>query len=380
MYAGRSGRSTAIWHGAARVPPANPAKPSLRQVAERRADSAEIFRVALLDDYQGVALELADWASLGATVDVQAFRDHIRDAAPLLRRLAPFDAIVAMRERTPFPERVLAGLPRLRLLVTTGMSNASVDIDAAARLGIVVAGTDGLAPPTVELTWALILAAVRRVPQEDRFTRAGRWQTSLGTGLHGKTLGVIGLGRLGSQVAAIGRAFGMRLVTWSQNLTAERAAACGAELVPKDAVLARSDVVTIHLKLSPRTTGLIGASELRHMKRSAYLVNTSRGPIVDERALIDALRSGVIAGAALDVYDEEPLPRGHPLLSLDNVVLTPHLGYVTRDNYEVFYRGAAEDVAAFLCGTPVRVLNQQVLSSPALRAAPYPPADRAHGS
>jgi phosphoglycerate dehydrogenase-like enzyme len=341
----------------------HPARPSSRDDGA----ASGMFRVALLDDYQGAALEMADWASLGPRADVQAFRDHIRDEAPLLRRLAPFDAIVAMRERTPFPQRVLAGLPRLRLLVTTGMSNASIDVDAATRLGIVVAGTDGLAPPTVELTWALILAAVRRVPQEDRSTREGKWQTSLGVGLHGKTLGIIGLGRLGSQVAAIGRAFGMRLAAWSQNLTAERAAACGAELVTKDALLASSDVVTIHLKLSARTTGLIGAPDLRRMKRTAYLVNTSRGPIVDEQALIDALRSGVIAGAALDVYDEEPLPRGHPFLSLDSVVLTPHLGYVTRENYEVFYRGAAEDVAAFLRGTPVRVLNEQVLTSSSRR-------------
>lgn len=349
------------------MPPARPSKPSPNDTATRDAESPETFRVALLDDYQGVALELADWASLGSRAQVQAFRDHIREEAPLLRRLAPFDAIVAMRERTPFPERVLAGLPRLRLLVTTGMSNASIDVDAATRLGIVVAGTDGLAPPTVELTWALILAAVRRVPQEDRSTRDGRWQTSVGAGLHGKTLGVIGLGRLGPQVAAIGRAFGMRLVAWSQNLTAERAAASEAELVTKDALLAQSDVVTIHLKLSARTMGLIGAADLRRMKRTAYLVNTSRGPIVEERALIDVLRSGAIAGAALDVYDEEPLPRGHPFLSLDNVVLTPHLGYVTRENYEVFYRGAAEDVAGFLRGAPVRVLNREVLTSAARR-------------
>jgi phosphoglycerate dehydrogenase-like enzyme len=342
--------------------------PTKRSAGDDGGGGSETFRVALLDDYQGVALDLADWSALGPRTAVQAFRDHVRGESELLRRLAPFDAVVAMRERTTFPERVLAGLPRLRLLVTTGMSNASIDVEAATRLGIVVAGTDGLAPPTVELTWALILAAVRRVPQEDRATRAGAWQTSLGTGLHGKTLGVIGLGRLGSQVAAIGRAFGMRLVAWSQNLTADRAASCGAELVTKEALLARADVATIHLRLSPRTTGLIGASDLRRMKRTAFLVNTSRGPIVDEPALIEALRTGAIAGAALDVYDDEPLARGHPFLSLDNAVLTPHLGYVTRENYEVFYAGAAEDVAAYQRGAPARVLNPQVLSSPALRS------------
>ena len=328
-------------------------------------DSA--FRLALLDDYQGVGLELADWAALGPRVAVEAFRDHVRDEAGLLRRLAPFDAIVAMRERTPFPERVLAGLPRLRLLVTTGMRNASIDVEAATRLGIIVAGTDGLAPPTVELTWALILAVVRRIPQEDRATRAGRWQTSLGSGLHGKTLGVIGLGRLGSQVAAIGRAFGMRLLGWSQNLTAERAAECGATRVTKEELLERADVVTIHLQLSPRTRGLIGAADLARMKPTAYLVNTSRGPIVDEAALLEVLRAGRIAGAALDVYGEEPLPAEHPFLELDNLVLSPHLGYVTFENYVAFYQGACEDVAAFLRGAPERVLNPAVLPSPALR-------------
>lgn len=328
---------------------------------------SDTFRVALLDDYQGVALEMADWAALGPQAAVEAFRYHVRDEAALLRRLAPFEAVVAMRERTPFPERLLAGLPRLRLLVTTGMGNASIDIDAATRLGIVVCGTEGLAPPTVELTWALILAAVRRIPQEDRATRGGRWQTSLGAGLHGKTLGVIGLGRLGSQVAAIGRAFGMRLVGWSQNLTAARAAECGAERVTKEELLAQSDVVTIHLRLSARTRGLIGAADLRRMKPTAYLVNTSRGPIVDETALVEMLRAGAIAGAAIDVFDEEPLPPGHPFLSLDNLVLSPHLGYVTRENYEIFYRDAAADVAAFVRGAPERVLNPAVLSSPALR-------------
>jgi phosphoglycerate dehydrogenase-like enzyme len=327
------------------------------------------FRVALLDDYQGVALEMADWAALGPRAAVEAFRDHVRDEAALLRRLAPFDAIVAMRERTPFPDRILAGLPRLRLLVTTGMRNASIGIDAATRLGIVVSGTEGLAPPTVELTWALILAAVRRIPQEDRATRGGRWQTSLGAGLHGKTLGVIGLGRLGSQVAAIGRAFGMRLVGWSQNLTPERAAECGAERVTKELLLAQADVVTIHLQLSARTRGLIGADDLRRMKPTAYLVNTSRGPIVDEAALVEVLRAGAIAGAALDVFDEEPLPPRHPFLSLDNLVLSPHLGYVTRENYAIFYRDAAADVAAFLRGAPERVLNPAVLTSLARRGA-----------
>ncbi|GIX45999.1 MAG: hypothetical protein KatS3mg131_0210 [Candidatus Tectimicrobiota bacterium] len=223
--------------------------------------------------------------------------------------------------------------------------------------GIVVCGTEGLPYPTAELTWGLILALVRRIPQEDRAVRAGRWQTSLGVGLHGKVLGVIGLGRLGSQVAAIGRAFQMQVLAWSQNLTAERAAACGATLVGKDELLSRADVVTLHLVLSERTRGLIGARELSLMKPTAYLINTSRGPIVDEAALLAALQRRAIAGAGLDVFDEEPLPPDHPLLQLDNTVLTPHLGYVTEETYRVFYGQAVEDIEAFLRGQPVRVLT-----------------------
>ena len=318
--------------------------------------------VAILDDYQGVALGMADWASLGEGVRVQAFRDHLTRERALIDRLEPFEVIVAMRERTPFPKSLLDRLPRLRLLVTTGMRNASIDVGAATELGLTVCGTEGLGYPTAELTWGLILAWARRIPHEDRTTRQGRWQTSVGVGLRGKILGVIGLGRLGSQVAAIGRAFGMSVLGWSQNLTAERAAACGATLAAKDDLLAQSDVVTIHLQLSERTRGLIGAKELGSMKAGALLVNTSRGPIVDERALIAALERHTIAGAALDVFDEEPLPPDHPFRRLENTVITPHLGYVTLEGYQVFYRDAVEDVRAFLNGNPVRVLNPQVQS------------------
>jgi phosphoglycerate dehydrogenase-like enzyme len=316
-----------------------------------------VTRVAILDDYQGVALRLADWASLPGA-DVVAFRDHVADEARVAARLADFDAVVAMRERTPFPRTLIECLPRLRLLVTTGMRNAAIDLRAAADHGTLVCGTGGLPSPTAELTWGLILALVRHVPREDRATRNGGWQETLGTTLAGKTLGVLGLGQLGSRVARVGRAFEMDVLAWSQNLTAERAAAVGATLAGgREELLARADVVTIHLVLSERTRGLLGARELALMRPSAYLVNTSRGPIVDERALIAALEAGAIAGAGLDVYDEEPLPPDHPFRRLPNTVITPHLGYVTEETYRVFYGQALEDVRAFLAGAPVRVLS-----------------------
>jgi phosphoglycerate dehydrogenase-like enzyme len=314
-------------------------------------------RVAILDDYQDVALRMADWKSLPAGTEVVAFRDHLHDTDAVAKRLAAFDVVVAMRERTAFPRALLEALPKLRLLVTTGMRNASIDVRAATERGITVCGTSALPYPTAELTWGLVLALFRRIPAEDRATRDGRWQTTLGLGLNGKTLGVIGLGTLGSRVARYGRAFEMEVLAWSQNLTPERAAEVGATLVGKDELLARSDVVSIHLVLGDRTRGLIGARELGLMKRTAYLVNTSRGPIVDEGALIATLHAGKIAGAGLDVYDEEPLPADHPLRRLPNTVITPHLGYVTEETYQIFYSQALEDVRAFLAGAPVRVLS-----------------------
>jgi phosphoglycerate dehydrogenase-like enzyme len=300
---------------------------------------------------------MAEWAGLPPDVDVVVFRDHDADEGAVAARLADFDVVVAMRERTPFPRSLLDRLPRLRLLVTTGMRNAAIDLRAAADRGVLVCGTAGLPYPTAELTWALILSLVRHVPQEDRATRNGQWQETLGTGLNGKTLGVLGLGTLGSRVARVARAFEMDVLAWSQNLTAERAATVGASLVGRDELLARADIVTIHLVLSERTRGLIGARELALMRRSAYLVNTSRGPIVDEAALIQCLLAGAIAGAGLDVYDEEPLPAGHPLRQLPNTVITPHLGYVTEETYRIFYGQTLEDVRAFRAGTPVRVLR-----------------------
>jgi phosphoglycerate dehydrogenase-like enzyme len=314
-------------------------------------------RVAILDDYQGVALGMADWKSLPAGTDVQAFSDHLDSPDALAKRLADFDAVMAMRERTPFPRALLERLPRLRLLVTSGMRNASIDVKAATERGITVCGTSGLPYPTAELAWGLVLALFRRIAVEDRATRDGRWQTTVGLGLNGKTLGVLGLGTLGSRVAKYGRAFEMDVLAWSQNLTAARAAEVGATLVSKDELLARSDVASVHLVLGDRTRGLIRARELGLMKPTAYLVNTSRGPIVDEAALIRALEVGTIAGAGLDVFEPEPLPADHPFRRLPNTVITPHLGYVTEETYRIFFGQAVEDIKAFLDGKPVRVLS-----------------------
>ncbi|MGY1806930.1 D-2-hydroxyacid dehydrogenase family protein [Blastococcus sp. SYSU D00669] len=318
-----------------------------------------MHRIAVLDDYQSAAASYADWSRLPEPAEVVEFHDHVDDREALVRRLQPFDVVVAMRERTPFPRALLERLPNLRLLVTTGARNASIDVAAAAELGVTVCGTGAHPSGTAELTWALILAVARHVPQEDASVRAGGWQQTVGLDLAGGTLGVIGLGRLGSRVAQIGQAFGMDVVAWSQNLTPERAAEVGVRRASsKEELLTGADVVTIHLQLSDRTHGLIGRPELSLMKPTAILVNTSRGPIVDEQALVEALRGGAIHGAGLDVFDQEPLPRHHPLRELRRVVLTPHLGYVTGRGYEVFYREAVEDVAAWLAGTPTRLIPQ----------------------
>jgi phosphoglycerate dehydrogenase-like enzyme len=314
-------------------------------------------RVAVLDDYQHVAQGTADWESLPGGTEVSFFHDHLAGEDELVDRLSAFEIVVAMRERTPFGRSLLARLPGLRLLVTTGMRNAAIDLEAATELGVTVAGTGGVGTHTAELTWALILSLLRHVPSEDASMRAGGWQRTVGTDLAGKTLAVLGLGNVGRRVTAAGLAFGMEVIAWSQNLTAETAAAAGAARVDKAELFTRADVLTIHLVLGERTRGLVGAAELAAMKPTARLVNTSRGPIVDEAALVACLRGGQIAGAALDVYDVEPLPPDHPLRTLPNVVLTPHLGYVTENSYRAFYGGAVEDIAAFLAGSPVRVLN-----------------------
>jgi phosphoglycerate dehydrogenase-like enzyme len=312
------------------------------------------MRVAVLDDYQGVALSYADWDRLPA--DVEVFRDHLAGDDELVERLVPFEVVVAMRERTPFTRARLERLPSLRLLVTTGMRNASIDLDAARERGVTVCGTGSLGPPTAELAWGLILALTRHIPAEDARLRAGGWQHTIGPELAGRTLGLLGLGRLGTRMARIAQAFEMRVIAWSQNLTAERAAEAGAEAVAKDELFRRADVVSVHLVLSERTCGLVGAAELAAMQPTAYLVNTSRGPIVDEAALLVALHEGRIAGAGLDVYDTEPLPAQHPLRLAPNTVLTPHIGYVTTGTYEIFYGEAVEDIAAWLDGAPLRVL------------------------
>ena len=316
------------------------------------------MKIAVLDDYQGVALESADWSAVMSRAEVVAYSDHLLDEEALAGRLRDSEVVVLMRERTAFPKSLFERLPNLRLLVTTGMRNAAVDVRAAAEAGVTVCGTAGLSYPTAELTWGLILSLVRRIPTEDRAMRNGHWQTQIGEGLQGKTLGVLGLGRLGTQVASVGKAFGMSVVAWSQNLTRERTESLGVELAgSKEGLLQRADVVSIHLVLSERTRGMIGAAELSRMPGTSYLINTSRGPIVDEPALVEALRSRSIAGAGLDVFDQEPLSIDHPLLGLDNVVLTPHVGYVTKETYEVFYGNVVEDILAFLDDSPLRIIG-----------------------
>ena len=323
------------------------------------------MRVAVLDDYQQVARQFADWNSLPGDTEVTVFHDHVGDRDELVKRLEPFGIIAAMRERTPFGRDLLEALPNLKLLVTTGMRNKSIDMDAARELGITVCGTGsgGQAgkswAPTAELTWGLIFALARDIPHADNTIRDGGWQETLGTELAGRTLGVVGLGRLGTQVATVGKVFGMDVLAWSQNLTEQQASEVGVRAVTKRELFASSDVVTIHLQLSDRTRGLVGAEELGLMSRSAYLINTSRGPIVDEAALQDALWEGRIAGAGLDVFEREPLPPGDPWRSVPRTVLTPHIGYVTRGTYETFFTETVEDIDGFLAGSPIRVLNAE---------------------
>jgi phosphoglycerate dehydrogenase-like enzyme len=313
-------------------------------------------RVAILDDYQGVALASADW-TLDHRVDITVFADHVHEEGLLVARLEPFEVVVAMRERTAFPESVLSKLPNLKLLITTGPFNAVIDVAAAQRLGIVVSGTGGAGAATPELTWGLILAVTRGIAAEDAGVRHGHWQLGIGPELMGSTLGIVGLGRTGPRIAHYAHAFDMKVIAWSQNLTAEGAAECGAELVSKQELFERSDIVTVHLKLSERTTGIVGAAELAALGPKGYLVNTSRGPIVDEAALVAALQAGTIAGAALDVYDVEPLPPGHPYLTAPNTVLTPHIGYVSEVAYAAFYGDVVEDIAAWLDGAPIRIVD-----------------------
>jgi phosphoglycerate dehydrogenase-like enzyme len=313
-------------------------------------------RLAILDDYQGVTLSMGPWSRLPASLQVEVFRDTLKDMDALVARLAPFDAILAMRERTPFTAALLERLPNLKLLVTTGERNRGIDVAAATARGVTVCGTPSAGAPTVDITWGLILNLLRDLPAQQEALRAGRWQTSVGTAAGGLTLGVLGLGKLGARVAAVGKAFGMKVIAWSQNLTAETAEAAGAELVTKDELFRRADVVTLHLILSPRSRGIVGAAELGLMKPGAIIVNTSRGPLIDQPALVAALKEGRVR-AGLDVYDEEPLPPGHPLLSCPGTMLSPHLGYVSTQNYAAYFQGAVETIEAYLAGSPIRMLE-----------------------
>jgi len=306
------------------------------------------MKVAILDDYQDVALRLADWSAVRRRAEITVFNDHLADPAAVVERLRPFDVVCVMRERTPLSRDILQQLPRLKLIASTGPRNAAIDMRAAAERGIVVTATGYESTPAIELSWALILASARHLAREAASVRDGGWQTRIGTNLRGKCLGVIGLGNIGKEVARIALAFGMTVIAWSQNLTSEIASAAGATLVDKDALFRQADIVTIHLILSRRTSGLVGAAELALMKPTAWLVNTSRGPIVDEAALIEALQARRIAGAALDVFEIEPLPADHPFRRLDNVLATPHIGYVTEELYRTFYGDAAASIAAWL--------------------------------
>jgi phosphoglycerate dehydrogenase-like enzyme len=311
------------------------------------------MKIAVLDDYQNVALKLADWSVLTGQAEITTFNDHIADPAALIDRLLPFDVICVMRERTPLPREIIERLPRLKLIASTGPGNASIDMAAASERGISVTATGYRSTPTIELTWALILASMRHIVSESNGVRVGGWQTTIGQELEGKVLGVVGLGRVGGQVARIGLAFGMKIIAWSQNMTPEIAATAGATMVPKSELFRQADIVTIHLVLSKRTRGLIGAAEFGVMKPAARLINTSRGPIVDEAALIAALQSRTIAGAALDVFDQEPLPAGHPFRSLDNVLATPHIGYVGEDLYRTFFQDVVASISAWLDELPL---------------------------
>jgi phosphoglycerate dehydrogenase-like enzyme len=315
------------------------------------------LRCAILDDYQNVALSMADWSKVEGDVQITVFNEHLGSAGHVITALKDFAIVCAMRERTAFPRTVIEALPNLKLLITTGMRNASIDLEAAKARGLTVCGSPGFGNATAAIATGLMLELARHIGYENARLKAGAaWQTTIGLDLEGMTLALLGLGRLGARVAEIGRAFKMNVIAWSENLTPERCKEAGVEHVSRDDLFRRADFLSIHVQLSQRTRGLIAARELGLMKPSAYLINTSRGPIVEEAALIAALRGKRLAGAGLDVFDIEPLPVEHPLRKLDNVVLTPHLGYVVKQNYEAFFTGIVDDIRAFLDGRPVRVL------------------------
>src|SRR6202790_3602539 len=306
------------------------------------------YKIAVLDDYQNVALESADWSVLGDRADISVFQDHLADPEALIERLQPFDVVCVMRERTPLPRNVIERLPNLKLIASTGAGNASIDVVAAGGHGIPVVHTGYRSDPTIEFTWALILASARHIVTESNSVRSGGWQQTVGTDLRGKTLGVLGLGRIGSQVARVGSVFGMNLIAWSQNMTPDAAKAADATLVSKEQLFERADILTIHLVLSGRTRGLVGAAELEKMKPTAWLINASRGPIVEEQALVSVLRNKQIAGAAIDVFDVEPLPPNHPFRTLDNVLATPHVAYGTQGLYKTFFEDTVSNIRKWL--------------------------------
>ncbi|MFF9001625.1 D-2-hydroxyacid dehydrogenase family protein [Streptomyces achromogenes] len=316
------------------------------------------LRCVVLDDFQGVATEAADWSVLGDRVEVVALREHLHDEDALAAALADYDIVVTLRERVPFPGSLISRLPRLKLLIASGMRNSVIDYAAAEAHGVTVCGTQSSGTPPVELTWALLLGLARGIVQENNALRAGGpWQSTVGADLHGRRLGLLGLGRIGSRVARVGLAFGMRVCAWSRNLTKERAEEVGVELAgSKEELLAGSDFVSVHLALGERTRGLVGAAELALMKPTAYLVNTSRAAIVDQEALLTALHEGRIAGAGVDVFDIEPLPAGHPMRTAPRLLATPHLGYVSQANYTTYYGQAVENIQAYLAGSPIRRL------------------------
>ncbi|MDP2699142.1 D-2-hydroxyacid dehydrogenase family protein [Thalassospira sp.] len=314
------------------------------------------MKIAILDDYQNLARSATDWSALDAQCGITVFHDTLDDPVALATRLAPFDILCVMRERTPIPASLQAQLPNLKLIVTTGKRNDAIDVAAAQARGITVCGTESPSTATPELTFALMLALARGIVPENKSVREGGWQVGLGHDLAGSTLGIIGLGRLGEKVATIAQAFGMNIIAWSENLTSERCAKLGVTLASKQDLLRQSDFITIHQRLSDRTTGLIGADELNLMKPTAFLINTSRGPIVDWQALLVAVEKGQIAGAGIDVYDTEPLPHDHPLRGSNKLLLTPHLGYVTRGTWNVFYGQTVDAITAWLAGKPIRVI------------------------
>lgn len=318
------------------------------------------LRCVILDDYQNAALTLADWSPVADHLDIQVHNEHLGSEANVIEAVRDAAIVCLMRERTPFPRAVIEAAPNLKLIVTTGMRNFAIDVAAAESRGIVVSGTRGVGHPTAELAMGLIIALARNIcPENARLKRGEVWQSknAIGRDLAGSTLALLGLGKLGATMARFGQVFGMEVIAWSQNLTPERCAQAGARYASRDELFARADFLSIHVVLSERTRGLVGAADLARMKPSAFLVNTARGPIVDKAALIEALEAGRIAGAAIDVYDAEPLPLDDPLRRAPNALLTPHLGYVTRTTYETFYRDTVEDIRAFLDGAPIRVLS-----------------------